>query len=395
MNIYYSILLIFILILLFGKERKEHFYTLFQPYHVKDKIKLPNYSLYTQKYKFTPLTIGIATRNNYAFINSFIQKLMTFILSRAYIAELEIKNLKYDYQIAQSVSHKNLDIGIISEPVLAKISTQDYEYMDGIPSIDPDNIQFLTNISKNYIYIITLIKNDISQLSDLFDKTIAVEPDKTTGRICADDLLTFLTRTKKATFNIKQGHIHDNIRKMYSGSVDAIIFSDYDHSNLIREMVLTGITDQYKKIRIIPITGFDHKEFETEYFYYYKSTLDLNKLPQGYLPVYSDHNKFTPFNPDLDTYTFNMMMVCNPKVERKVAYNIVYNIYRNPRILKMIGHNRVEFSTTYLPINTHLGANEFYQKYGYSTTYNNPNCKYFVGKRECNAKVIREFSGFM
>ena len=369
-----------------GSNSVEPFYTLFKPYYPKKKTAIPNYQTFTQVYEFNPITVGVPARYNNDYIKMFTNTIFTDLLSTANIAKLKIQTSQRNYQVAELVSQGKYDMGIVSENVLMKLVIKDKNYMSGNPAINinPANIHFMTNIYSNYIFVITLAKNPIYTIGDLQGKRIGIGMHRSTTSIAANDLLNYLNFDgQKVPCSVKTC-----VTKLYNGELDIIIVADYFPNETINNMIRNGIYDPDKKIRILPMDDVNQKQFETEYFYYSRVSVDLNKLHTGYLPVQSNFIKYTKFNPDLTLYSFNMVLICNPRVKSKTIYNIVKNIYENRMLRRFISPRALDYSTTFVPILYHMGATKYYIDKGYISEIPNHNCVMVIGKTKCDKQLL-------
>lgn len=389
----YLLALILIVFLLFlrvkrdkRKNMEEGFYTLFVPYYTEKKIKMPNYSNYTNKYEHDLLTVGAVYNKKDMFAIQFINNLFTNMLTTALIEKVKITSDKFDFSLLEDLSNKNIDLAIVSEPVLTKIMVDDKDYIDTNPiiGVNTSNLQFLTNIGRKYIYIVTLVKSGIENIQQLNGKRVGIGLKKSATWIFANDLLNYLG------FDLYkvETSIDSALLQMYNDKLDAIIFADYYPNRTLVNMSLNEIDDKNKKFRIIPINYIDTNRFETEFFYYRKSTLDLNKLPQSYLPVTVGHTKYNKFNPNLVTYGFDMSMICLSTLPVKTAYTIVKTVFENKDIVNKTNMTKVEMSISFVPISNHKGADKYFTEKGYLTNSKSNDCIFFIGNDKCDDKNL-------
>lgn len=371
-----------------GRNMEEGFYTLFIPYHTDKAIKKPNYLKYTDKYDHKLLKVGVVYNKKDLFAINFINNLFTNMLTTALIEKVKITSDKFDFSLLEDLSNKNIDLAVVSEPVLTKIMIDDKEYINSNPiiGVNSSNLQFLTNIGRKYIYIVTLVKSGIENIQQLAGKKVSVGVKKSATWIFANDLLNYLGYDVHRV----ETSIELALLRLYNEKLDAIIFADYYPNRTLANMSLNEADDQNKKFRILPITYIDTNRFETEFFYYKKAVLDLNKLPHSYLPVTADHTKYNQFNPDLVTYGFDMSLICLSTLPVKTAYTIVKTIFENKEIVKKTDMSRVEMSITFVPISPHKGSYKYYMEKGYATDSKNPDCIFFIGNDKCNNTILKE-----
>lgn len=366
----------------------EGFYTLFVPYHTDKVIKVPNYLKYTNKYDHKLLKVGAVHNKNDQFAIEFINSLFTNMLTTALIEKVKIMSERYDYLLLESLSGGKMDLVVVSEPVLTKIMVDDTDYIDSNPiiGVNNSNLQFLTNIGRKYIYIVTLVKSGIENLQQLIGKRVGIGPKKSASWIFANDLLNYLEYdVHRVETTIELG-----LLQLYNERLDAFIFADYFPNKTLVNMSLNEADDKDKKFRILPINNIDTNRFETEFFYYRKGVLDLNKLPSSYLPVTVDQTKYNQFNPDLVTYGFDMSLISLSTLPVKTAYTIVKTIFENKEIIKKANMSRVEMSISFVPIAIHKGADKYYMEKGYATNSKSRDCIFFIGNDRCDTSILEE-----
>lgn len=389
--IYLLVLILIILWLIWKLKKrniKEGFYTLFIPYHTDKVIKIPNYLKYSNKYDHKLLTVGVVYNKKDLFAIQFINSLFTNLLTTALIEEVKITSNLFDYRLLEDLSNKNIDLAVVSEPVLTKIMIDDKDYIDSNPiiSVNNSNLQFLTNIGKKYIYIVTLVKSGIENIQQLAGKRVGIGIKKSATWIFANDFFNYLG------YDIQkiETSIDLALLQLYNEKLDAIIFTDYYPNRTLVNMSLNESDDKNKKFKILPIININTNKFETEFFYYKRTVLDLNKLPHSYLPVVVDHIKYNQFNPDLITYGFDMSLICLSTLPVKTAYTIVKTIFENKEIIKKSDMTKIEMSISFVPIANHKGADKYFTEKGYTTNSKSHNCIFFIGNEKCDNAILEK-----
>lgn len=373
-------------------QRVEGFYTLFIPYHSDKKIKIPNYTKYTDKYDHELLKVGVVYNKKDMYSIEFINNLFTNMLTTALIEKVKILSGRFDFSLLEDLSNKKIDLAVVSEPVLTKIMIDDYEYMNTNPIIQVNNskIEFLTNVGQKFLYIVTLVKSGIESIQQLSGKRIAIGSKKGSSWVISNDLLDYLEYNNYIQTNATRLELDEDLGllQLYNEKIDALMFTDVYPNKTLINMSLNELDDKDKKFRILPITNIDTNKFETQYFYYKKSLLDLNKLPQSYLPVVANNIKYNKFNPDLITYGFSMVMVSLSTLPVKTAYTLVKTIYENKDIIKNAKMTKVEMSLSFTPIEVHKGANKYYYEKGYYTNNSSKDCIYLIGSDKCDKSTL-------
>lgn len=393
--IYLAVLILIIICLILWRRGKdfsktfgtvEGFYTLFVPYKPDKLMKYPDFTLYTSKYNFDVLKIGASYNQNDLYAIKFINNLFTEMLTTALISKVKIVGESHDYRLLERMGRGEIKVSVVSEPVMLKIMTDDKAYLNTNPviNVNNSNLQFLSNIGKKYIFIITLVKSGIEKLSDLNGKSIGIGRRKSDTWIVSNDLFNFLGYdVNKVEIDEKLGML-----KMYNDGLDAMILCDYYPNKTLVDMSYAESKNRDLQFRIIPINEINTTNFETEYFYFKPSVLDLNKLPRSYLPVTVNNIKYNRYNPDFVTYEFSMMLVCTSDLPPKTAYSIAKSTHENKILMKMIGLNLINMSITFVPISLHRGAVKYYTEHGLITKNKNKNCIFLIGNEECNENAL-------
>ena len=92
---------------------------------------------------------------------------------------------------------------------------------------------------------------------------------------------------------------------------------------------------------------------------------------------------------------FDKLLFTNVKVHKEYIYNFLEFYHKN---VKFINNNlpndsykisKIEVIENLLYVDYHDGVLQFFQDYGYISNIDNPNCKYLVGKMECNEKTLK------
>ena len=119
---------------------------------------------------------------------------------------------------------------------------------------------------------------------------------------------------------------------------------------------------------------------------------NLNKINKKYLPKKFGNNYHFVYKPTIKLLKINSILVCNNKINTKIineifSFLIKYrNTFRNtPYQIDVI---EPTFDLIkYIPYQKDILS--LFRKNGYITNIDSPNCKYFVGKKECTQEVLK------
>jgi TRAP-type uncharacterized transport system substrate-binding protein len=155
-------------------------------------------------------------------------------------------------------------------------------------------------------------------------------------------------------------------------------------------------TNTDMKLILIPIEDINETVFLQRRPYALKVALDQNNLPKNYLPVKVKNLYFNKFRPDITSYRYPEIMVCNKDASPKLIFNIVKSIVSNLDVInKSVYVIRNQFNYLSFPdiannkfIPAHVGAKIYYNNVSINTTYSDDLCKYFVGNAKCTPERI-------
>jgi len=177
------------------------------------------------------------------------------------------------------------------------------------------------------------------------------------------------------------------------GEIDGMVMTDLFPSQKLNKIIETN-TDM--KLILIPIEDINETVFLQRHPYVLKVALDQNNLPKNYLPVKVKNLYFNRFRPDITSYRYPEIMVCNKDASPKLIFNIVKSIVSNLDIINKSDYviknqyNYLSFpdiaNNQFIPV--HIGAKIYYKDVSINTTYADDLCKYFVGNAKCTPERI-------
>jgi TRAP-type uncharacterized transport system substrate-binding protein len=323
--------------------------------------------------------------------NENIDKYYTFLISNLLktkgvnIEEIIIKNVINPEKVLEIISNEKNSVGLISSPFLIKEIGKKTDQIKNINSIIISNY--------NYIFFITNKNLNISSLDQLNNKKVNIGPVNYDSHIFGINLLENL----EILYNIKIKKYYDDddiaIKKLINLEIDGMVFTDLYPSNFLNKIIGNDLNNT---LVLLPITKINVELFLKRHQFVNKVSIDLNALPKNYLPVKINDLEYTINRPDLDTFQYPIIFICNKNTEPNISYEIVRGISNNLDLINksdMTLKNQWNYMTfpdiaqdIFIP--THIGAKIFYNQITITTTKPDYNCMYYIGNKKCNDKDV-------
>jgi TRAP-type uncharacterized transport system substrate-binding protein len=364
------IIILIYIFFIYSLKYKEHFITWFLPYYNKSTGELTestppyitsNLELSYLEYKtFDKLIINIKE------INTYYNFLFKNIIKSLRINNLIINDTK---DTLEDVNKSPITTAIFSAPFIVK-------------NIDKvKNINFVIYTNYRFLFFIVNRSSNISRLKEIDNKIINIGPEN------------LKDKHKISPKQVLEYDIDTSFKMLIKGKIDGMVFTDLFPSERLNKIIETN-TDM--KLILIPIEDINETIFLQMRPYALKVELDQNNLPKNYLPVKVKDLYFNKFRPNITSYRYPEIMVCNKEASPKLIFNIVKSIVSNLDIINKSDYviknqfNYLSFpdiaNNQFIP--AHVGANIFYKNISINTTYADDLCKYFVGNAKCTPERI-------
>ena len=327
----------------------------------------------------------IYNKNTNNKIDNYYNFLISNLIKTTKIVNIINRNATNPKKVLEFISKEKDAFAIISSPFLLKsIQTN---------TLLVENINFIVTPNYNYIFFITNKNFNISSLSQLNNKKINIGPENYDSNIFGNDLLKNL----EILNNIKIQRFYDKdliaIKKLQNKEIDGMIFTDLYPSNFLNNIIQNNIEND---LFILPVKNINQVLFKKMYPFVQNVSIDLNALPENYLPIKVNDLEYTKFRPDLDTYQYPMFFICNKDAKPTISYEIVKGVVNNLDVLNKSSMTlKNQWNYLALPdisndnfIPTHIGAKIFYNQLTINTTNPDELCKYYVGKKKCGPEDI-------
>jgi TRAP-type uncharacterized transport system substrate-binding protein len=327
----------------------------------------------------------IYNKNTNNKIDNYYNFLISNLIKTTKIENIINRSATNPKKVIEFISQEKDAFAIISSPFLLK------SIQTNISQIE--NINFIIIPNYNYIFFITNKNLNISSLSQLNNEKINIGPENEDSNIFGNDLLKNL----EILNDIKIQRFYDNditaIKKLQNKEIDGMIFTDLYPSNFLNNIIQNNIQND---LFILPIKNINQDLFKKMYPFVQNVSIDLNSLPENYLPIKVNDLEYTKFRPDLDTYQYPMFFICNKDAKPSISYEIVKGVINNLDVLNQSSMTlKNQWNYLALPdisndnfIPTHIGAKIFYNQLTINTTNPDELCKYYIGKKKCGPEEI-------
>jgi TRAP-type uncharacterized transport system substrate-binding protein len=403
-KIYQKYILIFFILLIilyivnkyvFIKKIKEHYLTYFLPFNTdSDNIDLSNF------YNNNENNLNYFKHNlDYNIIKLGMIELDKYFTENIIKSYLEKSNLVKAISINYDTSIDSLDNLIDNNVNFIYSDYTTIHYYRYNLKKDINNIRLVTHLYKVYTYIFVKKSSNITSLNNLpynFKLGISAYPDP--NYFYYNYLLSSIGYIENEYYNTTT---YDNINYLFddlaNSTLDVIIIRDTFPSNNLSNILNKTI---YNDIILLPFDIDNEKTFFKKNDILFLDYIDLNKLSNIYLP-----KKFGvyEYNINLPTikilYTYKILL-SNYNTDYKYTNNFIKYYINNYKQLNNIllnqGYNLEPitfYKITIIPY--HYGVISYLKKIGYITFTDNENCKYLVGKMECNEDNLKKNNLFL
>ena len=381
MKIFIILLIIIILFYYYLYSNNiENFYTFFKPYYSNEKLY--NYDLYENKLynnnsfknKYNYKVINVARKEKK---NNFLDLIVRIILANSNI--LHIKNKYYN-------NYKNLLKDLNNNKT--QLTILSYVLYDQIPNLN--NIRYVCTTDIKYIYMCKKDNNNnLKNLSYIYNKTKIGIHKKETAYVFINNLMKFMSLVQDVDYKFI---VYKNKTKLLNDINNNII-----SMGVFSDIYPTNVFNKYYNLKLMELKGFRDNIFFDQYREYYsKSIINLNQLGSNYLPKSYGQNKYTVTKADFYVISYETLLLTNKMVPNDYINQILVSITNNIELfnkLPQYAKSNTKYNTSVmnkevydiLPSDSTL---KYLNKYSYISNIDNNNCKYFIGKKECNEKNL-------
>jgi len=381
------IIILIYIFFIYSLKYQEHFITWFLPYYNKSTGELiestPPYITsnlelqYLEYDTFDNLIISIKEKNTY------YDFLFKNILKNLRIKNIFINSIK---NTLDEISNNPINTAILSAPFIVNKINKNIDKLK--------NINFVIYTNYRFLFFIVNQSSNISRLKEIDKKRINIGPENTDEYIFGENLILNLNEKYKIQPDkIFNYDVDTAFKKLLNGEIDGMVMTDLFPSEKLNKIIETNLEN---KLILIPIEDINENVFLQMRPYASKVFLDQNNLPDDYLPVKIKNLYFNKFRPNITSYKYPEIMVCNKNASPKFIFNIVKSIVSNLNIINKSDYiiknqyNYLSFpdiaNSQYIP--EHVGAKMFYNNISINTNYADDLCKYYVGNAKCTPERI-------
>ena len=374
----------------FKKRVQEHYLTYFLPFYDNQLPELSNFykdkdynlNYFKKKFNYKKIRVGYYQAD---------EDIMKLLISN-YIAKSNRQNVEL---VKYSHFMNNLkDLMIGKNDFSITIYSTILYYIEVLKK-DLSNIKLVTSLNKAYIYTFTLKRYNIFSLNQITPNTIiGILDDRDPFYFYYKKYLKDLGYKEYIDYEVK---IYPSLKELFNG------FLNYECQMIF---MLAGFpnTDiqnfiDYNSNYDIILLPFDilkedlflkrNRPINIDY-------IDLNNLANSYLPVKFGNYEYVTYRCNLKISYFYKILVTNNNVDKDYIYNFI-EFYNNN--IDYINNNLTDQQTAFKfakvsvsdrldYLRYHEGVLDFFKKYGYISNIDNENCKYLVGKMECNEENL-------
>ena len=327
----------------------------------------------------------IYNKNTNNEIDNYYNFLISNLIKTTKIENIITRSATNPEKVLQFISQEKDAFGIVSSPFLIKAIQTNTSQIK--------NINFIVIPNYNYIFFITNKNLQISSLDQLNNKKVNIGPMNYDSNIFGNDLL----RNIEILNNIKIERFYDDdqvaIEKLRNQQIDGMVFTDLYPSNFLNKIFEDEINNTFF---ILPLKNINQELFKKIHPFVKNVAIDLNSVSKNYLPIKVNDLEYTKFRPDLDTFQYPVLFICNKDAKPIISYEIVKGVVNNLDVLNKSDMTlKNQWNYLALPdiandnfIPTHIGAKTFYNQLTVNTTNPDELCKYYIGKKKCGPEDI-------
>ena len=120
------------------------------------------------------------------------------------------------------------------------------------------------------------------------------------------------------------------IEKLRNKQIDGMVFTDLYPSNFLNKIFEEDLD---KTFFILPLKNINQELFKKIHPFVKNVAIDLNALPKNYLPIKVNNLEYTSFRPNLDTFQYPVLFICNKDAKPIISYEIVKGVVNNLDVL--------------------------------------------------------------
>lgn len=391
-------IIIYILFYTFNKNilnKKEHFLTYYLPFYNVDSNLLSNFyknhnynkNYFKKKIDFNEVVFA---STEYAF--SFNKIISKVIINKTLSNQINSVKIFNRIRALDLLYENKINLTIVN---LLLISYYNYKNRNKL-----NNMYVITNLYKSYLLCMTKLKYNIYSLDNMPYHTKI-------GILDAEDSMYFYIHKFLKDLNYDKDDIiikiYDTIEDLHDGlkndEIQVLIYGLSLPSSRLNNFI------NYDFERDIVIIPFQLKPKLQESFlaknsFFDVDTYDLNKISSNYLPKKFGNYYYFTYKPDMPILSYQHYLITNNKINDETIQNITNLFLENLKIINSILPEKFKINrigprpniSRYLQY--HHTTIKIFEKYGYISNDDNPNCQFLVGVKKCDKKSLQN-NGFL
>jgi len=377
----FFILLVTLLFILLKNYTKENFITYYLPFYRDPNKNVPsiyriNKDFYNLKFKYKG-ELNVFYKDSSIKKKTFYSTFLLFVFRNINANNLYIKNVD-SYMKLKTVPNS---IYFISSLLGSELSNTKYK-----------DLTFIGNINYKYVYILTKKYKDSSEIPS--NAIIGVGNEEDDSYIFGKQLfLSMDGNVGNNTFTQKfiSMSVHQRFRELLDNKLDAIIITDFFPSNIINFYLER---DFERQLIILPFTNINNEVLLQKLNFVSEAYIDLNLTTKSYLPKTLD--KIYDVNkPDMQTYKYPLSIYGSKDLNPQIGYEIPSSLFNNLDLfneqpeyrLNKLAPIDIALNMFERPLNE--GSKKFYNERNFYTTFDDPICKYYLGKIKCTPENVQ------
>lgn len=373
---------------IFKQRIQENYLTFFAPFY-DDNIntlttfydkKENNLNYFKKKFDYKIIYFLYSDQNR-----DFVKFLIT-----SYIANSKVQNIHL------KLNNNDIDNIEILNNNKNYFSITDYTsivyYSDNLHK-SVNNIKLITNLFKIYLYIFTKEKYRIFSINDIRPGTLIGIVNNSNISYYYNKFFNDLGFQENIDYKIK---LYNTKNNLFDGFINdecniILLFDNFPNDD-IKKLIDNNIES---KIILLPANIIKEEVFLKKNSKLIIDYIDLNLLSASYLPKKINDFIYTINKPDLKIFSCDKFLITNVNTNNDHVYKFMIFFLNNYKFINnnlkdksfLLEHIKIDNNTIY--IDYHQGSINFFKKFGYISNIDNENCKYFVGKMECNDTNLR------
>ena len=372
-------------------NKKENFYTLFQPYKPYRGTK-PD-TINTVSFSNTTTNLLQYRTNLLYFSYHLIDKqIVTFtsklFLSKSKILQIQLIQKTLYEDILYDVYKNKTNIALLPSPIVQKGY---YGKLEKYITQNMKNIQFIANIQKQFMFCISSVVTGVQNIYQIKNKKIGIP---TLFKSIWSDIEKYIfPKNHINTFIYKNQY--ELVQDITNSKLDIIFYCGQYPNIFLNTIIESKISKSYQ---LLPIKLHNEKEFlhKNKYYRKYILSLDYDYMTSLYLPSSVNNIWKNNYNSDYETISFDMTLVCNNNLDDFTGYQIAKTITEGRNIITRnstknhliyISDSFTKLDIVYpslpnIPIQD--GSKKFYVEKGLISYCNNPLCIFTIGYKKCD-----------